>query len=266
MTPALQDRPHTALDLLFGTGNDTPESLASQLLSADTGGDLGRALAGLPDVTREAAVREATAAAAGLLNVDLIGGLVAGWREHHDLTAAARRTIAAPGSVELVDMAGHQITMTQHPSVTVLVDGAQVATIQLGLSLVFRVNAMTARVSSGRLVALHSGRCDLTVTLAIQGTTVLTKQAHLTLPGAIPLGQGIRLLAAHHYPASAGQAESADNGPAPRMAPEREGTIQPPATPAARRGTGAPAPLNIGEWTRPAGQPPGAAPASSPSP
>ena len=146
-------------------------------------------------------------------------------------------------------MAGHQITTTQHPSVTVLVDGAQVATIQLGLSLVFRVTALTAKISAGRLTALLSGRCDLTVTLAIQGTTVLTKQAHLTLPGAIPLGAGIRLLAAHHYPASAGQAESADTGGAQRMAPEREGTIRPTGTPAAQDDTGVSAPLHIGEWT-----------------
>ncbi len=254
MTSAVQDHPHTALDLLFGPGNDTPEAMARQLLSAGADGDLGRSLGNLPRATRDAAVRETTAAAAGLLNVDLFGGLVAGWRKHHDLTAAAQRTLAVPGSVELVDMAGHQISATQHPSVTVLVDGAQVATIQLGLSLVFRVNAMTAKVSAGRLVALLSGRCDLTVTLIIQGTTVLTKQAHLTLPGAIPLGQGIRLLAAHYYPASPGEAERADteradNGHAQQMAPEREGTSQPSASPAAQRGTGASAPLHIGEWT-----------------
>jgi hypothetical protein len=230
MTSALQERPHTALDLLFGPGNGAPNALASQLLSADTKGDLGRALAELPEVTRQAAVREATAAAAGLLNVDLIGGLVAGWRRHHDLTAAAQRTLAAPGSVELVDMTGHQVATSQHPSVTVLVDGAQVATIQLGLSLVFRVTAMTAKISAGRLAAILSGRCDLTVILAIQGTTVLTKQAHLTLPGVIPLGQGIRLLAAHHYPASAEQAGSAGSG-------------------SAQGDTGAPAPLHVGEWT-----------------
>jgi hypothetical protein len=248
MTPAPQDHPHTALELLFGTGNDTPEALARQLLPTGADGDLGRALEKLPRASREAAAREVTAAAAGLLNVNPIGGLVAGWRKHHDLTAAAQRTLAAPGSVELVDMAGHQITTTQHPSVRVLVNEAEVATIQLGLSLVFRVTAMGAKISAGRLVALHSGRCDLTVTLAIQGTTVLTRQAHLMLPGAIPLGQGIRLLAAHHYPDSAAEAEGADNGRAQQMAPEREGTIQPPATPA-QGGTGAPSPLRIGEWT-----------------
>jgi hypothetical protein len=240
MTSAPQDHPQTALELLFGAGNDTPESLARQLLPADANGDFGRALQNLPGATREAAAREVTAAAAGLLNVDLTGALAAGWRKHHDLTAAAQRTLAAPGSVELVDIAGYQITTTQHPSVRVLINDAEVATIQLGLSFVFRVTAMGAKISAGRLVALHSGRCDLTVTLAIQGTAVLTKQAQLMLPGVIPLGQGIRLLAAHHYPASAGQAESTDDGRAPRMAPAPEGTIQP---------SGASAPLRIGEWT-----------------
>jgi hypothetical protein len=249
MTSAVQDHPHTALDLLFGPGNDTPEAMARQLLSAGADGDLGHALENLPRATRDAAVRETTAAAAGLLNVDLFGGLVAGWRKHHDLTAAAQRTLAVPGSVELVDMAGHQITTSQHPSIKVLVNEAEVATIQLGLSLVFRVTAMGARISAGRLVALHSGRCDLTVTLAVQGTTVLTKQAHLTLPGVIPLGRGIRLLAAHHYPASPGEAEREDSGHAQQMAPERQGTSQPSASPGAQRGTGASAPLHIGEWT-----------------
>lgn len=113
MTSAQQERPYTALELLFGPGNDNPEALASQILSADAGRDLGRALENLPTATREAAAREVTAAAAGLLNVDPIGELVAGWRKHHDLTTAAQRTLTAPGSVELVDMTGHQITTTQ---------------------------------------------------------------------------------------------------------------------------------------------------------
>ncbi len=298
MTPALQDHPHTALDLLFGPGNDTPEALASQVLSADANRDLGQALESLPSATREAAAREVTAAAAGLLNIDLIGGLLAGWRKHHDLTAAALRTLAAPGSAELVDMAGHQITATQHPSVTVLLDGAQVATIQLGLSLVFRVTAMGARITLVRLVALllaglisppswpsrgplslpgrHTSRClvssrsaresgcwppittrpargrrkgrvtatpskwHLSATALVNRLQALPpsaalaprrrstlasghingmsaapgrRQAHLMLPGVIPLSPGIRLLAAGSYPVSARSPRRCHAGP-----------------------------------------------------
>ncbi len=214
MTPALQDRRPTALDLLLGPHEQTPEALAQQMLSVSAGVTLDRALENLPKVTREAAVREVTDALAGLLDVDLIGVLAAGWRKHHDLVAAARRTLAAPGSTVLVDLAAHEITSTQHPSVTVLVDGHRVATLQFGLSVAFDVTALAAKISAGRLVALHSGRCDITATLAIQGTDVLTRQACLELPGAIPLSRGIRLLAADKYPADARQAESADDSSA----------------------------------------------------
>jgi hypothetical protein len=160
------------------------------------------------------------------MDVDLIGALVAGWRRHQDLTAAAQRTLAAPGSIELVNVAVHQITMTQHPSVIVLVDGLQVAAIRLGLSVVLRVNAMTAGVSSGQLAALHSGRCDVTATLAVQGINVLSGQAHLMLPGVIPLSPGIRLLAAGDYPVNPRQAESAHGGLTERVSQAREGRIQ----------------------------------------
>jgi hypothetical protein len=205
MTSAPPGRPLTALDLLFGPGNNAPAALAQQIVSAGTDGDLGRALKRLPPATREAAIRETAAAAAGLLDVELIGVLAAGWRKHHHLIAAARRTVAVPGSAELVQMAAHQVTMSQHPSVTVLVDDVREATLRLGLSVVFAVDALLTRISAGRLTAVLSGNCDVTATLAIDGTDVVTGQAHLELPGVIQPGQPIQLLAAHDYPAGAGQ-------------------------------------------------------------
>ena len=74
------------------------------------------------------------------------------------------------------------------------------ANLTLGLSVVFTVNGMLARVKAGRLVALLSGHCDVTATLTLEGADIVTKQAHLDLPGAISLGQGIRLLPAEDYP------------------------------------------------------------------
>jgi hypothetical protein len=79
--PDPEERPHTAFGLLFGPGSDTPQGLSGQILSADADGNLGRALENLPRATREAAIREATAAAAGFMDVDLIGALVASWRQ-----------------------------------------------------------------------------------------------------------------------------------------------------------------------------------------
>jgi hypothetical protein len=225
MTQAVQDHPHTALDLLLGPGDESPEAVAHQVLSTASGVNLVRTLESLPKTTYDAAVREVTAATTGLLNVDMIGMLVAGWRKHHDLTAAARHTLAAPGSTELVDLATHQVTTTQHPSVTVLVDGHRVAGLQLSVSVVFTISALTATISAGRLAALQPGRCDVTVTLAVQEANVVTRQAQLELPGVIPFRPGIRLLAAHHYPADAARVEQADY-PAQQTAPEPEEAAQ----------------------------------------
>ena len=106
-----------------------------------------------PRVTREAAVREAAVAAAGLLKVDLMDVLVAGWREHRDIFSAARRTLATPGSKELVGLAPHRVSTVQQPAVSILVDGHRVHTLQLGLSIIFEVTGLVAGISAGRLAA-----------------------------------------------------------------------------------------------------------------
>ena len=200
MTTATPTSSTTALALLFGPGDDAPGALAQAILPSDGGGDLGRALENFPQETRAAAAREVTAAAAGLLTVDPIGLLVAGWREYDDLTTAARRTLAAPASTELVHLATHRVTIEQQPYVTVEVDGRTVATVRLGLSVAFDVSALQAKVRAGRLAGVHAGSCDITLTLAIDGTDVATRQAHLELPGQIALKRPIRLLPARDYP------------------------------------------------------------------
>ena len=191
----------TALDLLFGPGADAAEALAGKILIPGGDQNLDRALAHLPEMTRKAAVREAATAASALLKVDLIDVLAHGWREHRDMVAAARRTLAAPLSTELVSMVTHEITVEQRPSVSVLVDGQKVATLELGLSIMFDVNALVLGISGGRIIAVHSGRCEITGTLAVQGTDLLVKRAHLELPGVMSLRRGIRLLPIGEYPA-----------------------------------------------------------------
>ena len=196
--------PHTALALLFGPDQETTAAVAERLRSADIGTDLRGALDSLPPLTRAAAVDQITTAAAGLLDINLADLVAAGWQKHADLTAAARRTLAAPGSTDLVDLASHRISTAQEPYVTVLVDGHRVATIRFGLSLAFEISALLAEIKAGKLVALHSGRCVVTGTLAIQDINVVTRQARIDLPGVIALRGGIRLLPVHEYPAGVG--------------------------------------------------------------
>jgi len=196
--------PHTALALLFGPDQPTPAAVAERLRSADIGTDIRGALDSLPPLTRKAAVDQVTTTATGLLDINLADLVAAGWQKHADLTAAARRTLAAPGSTDLVDLASHRVSTAQEPYVTVLVDGHRVATIRFGLSLAFEISALLAEIKAGKLVALHSGRCVVTGTLAIQDINVVTRQARIDLPGVIALRGGIRLLPVHEYPAGVG--------------------------------------------------------------
>ena len=193
--------PGTALALLFGPDQESPAAIAQRLRSADVGADIRGALDSLPPLTRAAAVDQVTTAAAGLLDINLADLVAAGWQKHADLTAAARRTLAALGSTDLVDLASHRVSAAQEPYVTILVDGHRVATVRFGLSLAFEISALLAEIRAGRLVALRSGRCAVIGALAIQGINVVTRQAHIDLPGIVSLRGGIRLLSVYDYPA-----------------------------------------------------------------
>jgi len=200
--------PDTALAVLFGPGQDTPAAIAQRLRSADLGADLGRVLDRVPPLTRDAAIRQVSATATELLDVNLADVVAAGWRQHEDLTGAARRTLAAPGSTELVELASHRLTAHQDPYVSVLVDGHQVGTVRFRITLGFSVSPLLAEVRQGRLAAVHSGRCQVTATLAVQDITVVSEQGQLDLPGMVTLRHGIRLLPAHEYPAPEYPADS----------------------------------------------------------
>jgi hypothetical protein len=230
MTNPGRARSPTALDLLFGSA-DAPEALAREIMARGVDQTLG--LGNLPPAVRATAVREAATVAAGLLQADVIELLVGGWREYREIVAAARSTLAVPGSTELVGLVTHQVTVAQHPSVSVLVDSRRVGTLQLDLSLVFTVTAMEAQISGGRLVALHSGRCDVTAALAVQGIELMARQAHFDLPGVVTIGQGIRLLPAAEYAAGTHAAGEHRSGPAAASTPwwENVARVPPPGRP-----------------------------------
>jgi hypothetical protein len=198
MTTAQPDGSLTAADLLFGSTDNAHEALTRHVMSA--GRTMIRALERLPRVTREAAVREASVAAVGLLKVDLIEVLVTGLREQRDIFSAARRTLDMPGSKELVGLAPHRITTVQQPSVGILVDGHRVHTLQLGLSIFFEVTGLVAGIHAGRLGGVHAGRGHIGVALTIHELEVLTKRMHLELRGMKAFERGFRLLPASAYP------------------------------------------------------------------
>jgi len=120
--------------------------------------------------------------------------MVGGWRTYAALTSAAERTLARPGSEEVVDVVTHRVTSKQQPYVDLFVDGVHVGTVHLELTAVFTVHALVALVMQGYLRGVRGGICDLDVTLSAEGITVASRHDQLDLRMARHFRRPIPLL------------------------------------------------------------------------
>ena len=160
----------TACDVLFGGVDNAAQALAQAVTPERIGQN--SALGRLSLATQHTAVRELSVAGTEMIDLDLGTLLVSGWRKYSTLVQAARRTAAAPGSKEVVEILSHRVGVAGHPSVELLVDEVRVATVHFDLTLDFVITALAAVIERGAIVALASGRCETTAALAVEGVTV----------------------------------------------------------------------------------------------
>jgi hypothetical protein len=180
--------------VLFGNEENAVRALKETFASSPVAGVLGTTLAGLSSATRNAAVGELSRVVSGLLSLDLADVILAGWRKHGALVAAARRTAAAPGAHELVEVVTHTISWSDEPYVELFVDEVRVATVHLQLTLDLDVKALVAAVAGGRLVGVRSGSCTVRAALSAEGGRLAEHTAYIELPLELPLGSGVPLL------------------------------------------------------------------------
>jgi hypothetical protein len=191
--PSDRTCPRRLRELLYGP--ERTEQRVTESLLAERTLLAGLATAALVSPAgRELAVQEVTRAVSGLLGIDVLDVLLGGWKRHHDLRAAARRTLAAPEDHEIVELAAHVVELSEHPSVDILVDDTPVLTIPLHLSLTAAVDALVARVERGRLTRLHSGEVEVTARLKARDTTLAEAGCVLDAGQDIDLGDGVELL------------------------------------------------------------------------
>jgi len=154
---------------------------------------LGQALAGIPAPQRELALRELSGAVTSLLGLRMGDVLVAAWRAHRALLAAGRATIENPAATEMVQLAAHRITTAHHPYVDVVINDKKITTLHFDLSLFLDVDALLGTVRRGRLVALSSGRCTVTASLACEGIDLVSRQTVIDPAASVSLGDGVAL-------------------------------------------------------------------------
>jgi hypothetical protein len=187
MTTAMATPPLTTSVFLFGEDQDTAQALAQALDEHGVLGSLDTALQLVSQAGRQAADSQLATVAHGLLDLDLVNLMVAGWRKQGELAAAAKRTAANPGSAEVVELASHRISSVHRPSVELLINDVHVATVNFELDIEFVVKALVVTVRNGHVVSLYSGACDVAATLAAEGLQLASRRAHFNLPLIIRL-------------------------------------------------------------------------------
>ena len=143
---------------------------------------------------RGAAATEVGRAIGAVVKMDVIDALTLGWRKHGLLAEAARRTVASPGSQEVVELASHRITSSYNPNIEVLLDDHRVGQIDVSLKLTANVVGLQGVVTGGRLTSLKSGHIDLSAVLKCQGADLAKGERRIYLAGEISLGDGIQLI------------------------------------------------------------------------
>jgi hypothetical protein len=183
----------TAATVLFGEA-DAAATLGTASAWPALVDRLAQGLASVPAGPRESAAAELGGAVANLLGLRLGDALVAAWRAHQALVTAARATIDKPLATELVQLATHRISTSHRPYIDITVNGATLATLHFELNLVFDIDSLLATVRRGRLVALGSGRCMVTGSLACEGMDLASRHAVLDPAVMVEIGDGIPLL------------------------------------------------------------------------
>jgi hypothetical protein len=183
--------------LLGDTAANTADVLAQSLSEHGVVQSSIRGLGGLSASAWQAVHQETAAVVDGLLNLHLGDLLISGWCKYTDLTKAAKRTLASPGSEEVVALATHRIVSTHHPSVDLIVNEAKAHTFEFDLTVIFDITGVAAVVRRGDLVALRGGKCLVTATLKLEKTPLeLIRKANIDLHLVVPLRRPIAL--AHH--------------------------------------------------------------------
>jgi len=221
MTTVTEQPGLTARVLLLGGNTDADLKTLRRAL-ADHGvlSKVGGKLAHLTPQAREAANDTLASVSAGLLDFDLGDALISGWRTHERLVHAAEETLRVPNRQEVVQLASHQVSWSKQPAVDLLIDGVRVHTFRFQLTLLIDIDVASAVIQGGKLVAIKSGDCTVSGTLALEvaggDITLLQAERKVNLHLIVRLGSGVALLEDKpDLTATAKEADTADEETVP---------------------------------------------------
>lgn len=197
--------PLSARDLLIGgDGAPADDDGSARFDKALDNAGVGRvrmtAISRLTPAAANALQEQVRWVLAGLLCRPFGDLLVEGWVSFSGLMDEARRSVQQPGSVRVAQLAAHTVTVTQEPSIQVVVDRSPITEIGIRVVTKFRVTGLSASVRDGAIVALAGGNVAVDVSLAIEGVEIVDGHVDLDPHLAVPLGTGVVLIRPESQP------------------------------------------------------------------
>lgn len=186
----MADNGLTIRDFLMARTEDARQAIER----SETGAKLKEAVDKLPGIDWAPVAKEIEAKIGEILEVDLLGVLLGGWKKYKQLQEYRDVTKHPPEETILLSLAEHAISSSHHPKIEILAAEAPLGTLEFTITLALKLEGIVLKVRGGRIREICAGRCRGKGTLACAGVELLAKETdRFELPGRFSLGEGIEI-------------------------------------------------------------------------
>jgi hypothetical protein len=180
----------TIRDFLLARTEDTRQAIEK----SDAGVRLKEAVGKLPGIEWGPVAKEIEAKIGEVLDVDIIGVLLGGWKKYRQLQQYRDPAKYPPEETILLSLMEHSIASSHHPKIEILAEQVLLGRLEFTITLALKLEGIVLKVRGGKIREICSGRCRGKGTLECAGVALLEKETeHFELPGRIGLGDGIEI-------------------------------------------------------------------------
>jgi hypothetical protein len=129
-----------------------------------------RGVVTLPQLTRETVLSQVRSGLAPLGEITVGDVLKVAWGACRTLHKAGRESLAK-NAAQSVHLDGYSVPVDYEPRLDITVEGTQVATVHLTLTVTVEAFKLDGSVERGRLVQLACEALQVTATVAVEGTS-----------------------------------------------------------------------------------------------
>ena len=180
----------TIRDFLLTHAEDAGQAIEKSA----AGAKLKEAVTRLPGIEWGPVAKEIEAKIGEVLDVDIAGVLLGGWKKYRQLQQYRDTAKYPPEETILLSLVEHSIASSHHPKIEILAEQVLLGSLEFTITLALKLEGIILKVRGGKIREISSGRCRGKGALACAGVTLLEKDTEpFELPGRISLGEGIEI-------------------------------------------------------------------------